>query len=270
MPDLNTITAKQLMRLIGTPDVPLIIDVRIDEDFDADPRLIPTAFRHSHHEIAELIKRVAGRKCVVICHKGLKLSHGTAALLRAAGVAAEVLKGGFEEWLSDGFPLLPIAGFPTNTHVGQRWVSRHRPKIDRIACPWLIRRFIDPQATFMFVPPSEVVAVAERFSATPYDIENVRFSHRGDQCTFDALIADFGLTHPALDRLARLVRAADTNRHQDSPEAAGLLAVSVGLSRMFKDDHQQLEAGMTVYDALYRWARDGYDEGHDWPAGRTI
>jgi hypothetical protein len=148
------------------------------------------------------------------------------------------------------------------------WVTRHRPKIDRIACPWLIRRFVDPSARFLFVAPAEVAEVALRFNATPFDIEGCAFSHRGALCSFDTMLDIFGLHTEALDRLALVVRAADTDRHDLSPQAAGLLAISVGLSRQYRDDLEQLEAGMALYDALYRWARDGHDEGHDWPAGR--
>ena len=187
-------------------------------------------------------------------------------MLRTRGIAAEVLEGGTEAWAAAGLPMVPMATLP----AGPLWVTRHRPKIDRIACPWLIRRFVDPGAQFLFVAPSEVQAVADRFGAVPFDIEGVTFSHRGDLCSFDAMIADFGLATPALERLATIVRGADTDRHDLAPQAAGLLAISVGLSRQFRDDLQQLEAGMVIYDALYRWARDGVDEGHDWPAGRPL
>ncbi|MDM7931912.1 chromate resistance protein ChrB domain-containing protein [Tabrizicola sp.] len=151
---------------------------------------------------------------------------------------------------------------------GAPWVTRHRPKIDRIACPWLIRRFISPSARFLFVAPTEVAEVADRFGAIPFDIEGVAFSDRGDQCTFDALLDDFGLHTDALDRMANVIRAADTDRHDLAPQAAGLLALSVGLSRMCHDDLTQLSAGIALYDALYRWARDGHEEGHDWPEVR--
>ena len=146
----------------------------------------------------------------------------------------------------------------------------HRPKIDRIACPWLIRRFVDPSARFLFVAPGEVADVAEKFGATPFDVEGVFWSHRGENCSFDTMLEEFQLQTTPLMRLAEVVRAADTNRHELAPEAAGLLAISVGLSRTYKDDLQQLEAGMTLYDALYRWARDGQAEGHDWPAPHGV
>ena len=148
------------------------------------------------------------------------------------------------------------------------WVTRARPKIDRIACPWLIRRFVDPTAVFLFVPPSDVVEVAERFGGAPFDIEEVFWSHRGDTCTFDTMVEEFGLRTPALLRLAAMVRGADTARLELSPEAPGLLAASLGLSRMYADDLEQLEAGMLLYDALYRWSRDATDETHNWPTNK--
>ncbi len=186
-------------------------------------------------------------------------------MLRAAGHQAEVLEGGNVAWVEAGLPLLPAALLPETA----LWVTRHRPKVDRIACPWLIRRFINPDARFLFVTPSEVPAVASYFSATPFDIEGVTYTHRGERCSFDALLDDFNLHTPALDRLAQVIRGADTDRHDLAPQAAGLLALSVGLSRQYRDDLEQLEAAMPLYDALYRWARDGFDEGHDWPVGRA-
>ena len=176
-----------------------------------------------------------------------------------------MLEGGALAWETAGLPMLPLSLLPS---PGTPWVTRHRPKIDRIACPWAIRRFIDPTARFLFVAPAEVQAVADRFGAIPFDIEGVTFSHRGERCSFDALLDDFQLHTEALDRMATVIRAADTDRHDLAPQAAGLLALSVGLSRMFRDDLQQLDAGIALYDALYRWARDGHEEGHDWPAGR--
>ena len=262
MAAFNEISPANLMRLIGTPQCPTIIDVCIDPDFAEDPFLIPTAFRHAHRDITALVPKVTGRSCVVVCQKGMKLSHGAAARLRAAGITAQVLSGGNFGWREAGLPRVPADAVP-----GSLWVTRHRPKIDRIACPWLIHRFVDPSAEFLFVPPSEVTGVAERFGATPLDIDGGIWSHEGERCTFDKMVSAFGLSHPALDTLATVVRATDTNKHTLAPEAAGLLTVSVGLSRMFRDDVAQLDAGMLIYDALYRWARDGQSEGHDWPAG---
>ncbi len=148
-------------------------------------------------------------------------------------------------------------------------MTRARPKIDRIACPWLIRRFVDPQAVFLFVAASEVEGVAQRFDAVAFDIENVFWSHRGDLCTFDVMVEEFGLATAPLLRLATMVRAADTGKLDLSPEAPGLLAASLGLSRMYDDDLDQLAAGLTLYDAFYRWCRDATGETHNWPAHKA-
>lgn len=152
--------------------------------------------------------------------------------------------------------------------IRDRSLSRTRPKVDRIACPWLIRRFIDASAVFLFVSASEVPAVAERFGATAFDIDGVFWSHRGERCTFDVMIEEFGLASDPLSRLATIVRAADTARLDLVPQAAGLLAASLGLSRMFRDDIEQLEAGMLIYDAFYRWCRDATEETHNWPSSQ--
>lgn len=268
MPAPTEISPTQLLRLIGTPEAPVVIDVRDEDDFTADPWLIPGAVRHAHDRVAELAPRLAGRRVVVACKRGLKLSQGAAAWLRTEGIETETLEGGTLAWAALDAPRVPAAAIPAPVGGATLWVTRHRPKIDRIACPWLIRRFVDPEARILYVAPAEVPAVAERFGATPFDIEGVTWSHRGEHCTFDTMLDEFHLHGPALDRLAVVVRGADTNRHDLAPEAAGLLAISVGLSRQYRDDLAQLEAGMVLYDALYRWARDGQGEGHDWPAGR--
>ncbi len=267
MPSPDAITVQQLNRLVGTPDCPVLIDICIDEDFGADPRFIPGAIRHPHTTIETLAPDLAGRKAIVICQKGIKLSQGAAALLRNLGVACEYLEGGNWGWRDAGLPLVPAEKIPERRADGASlWVTRHRPKIDRIACPWLIRRFVDPGAKFLFVSPSEVAGVADRFGATPFDVEDVFWTHRAEHCTFDTMLEEFCLGTEALERLATLVRGADTNRHDLAPEAAGLMAVSLGLSRMYRDDLRQLEAGLAIYDAFYRWARDAFEEGHDWPS----
>ena len=265
----NEITVPQLLRRIGLPDAPVIADISIDPDFNDDPFLIPGAFRHPHTDIEGLKLRLAGRACVVTCQRGIKLSQGLAARLRCDGLQVEYLQGGNYAWRDhDGAPRVTAAAIPPLVDGATLWVTRHRPKIDRIACPWLIRRFVDANARVLFVSPTEVEGVAERYGATPFDIEGVFWSHRGDACTFDTMLSEFGLKTPALLRLATVIRAADTNTHHLAPQAAGLLALSVGLSRQYRSDEAQLDAGMALYDALYRWARDGQDEGHNWPAER--
>ena len=270
MPAPNEIKPLQLARLMGTPDAPVILDLRIDEDFDDDPRLVPAARRVAHTAVLEQCTAFLGERVVIYCQRGRKISQGAAALLRTEGIAAEVLEGGHFAWRDAGLPMVRASAMPPSGKDGATlWVTRHRPKIDRIACPWLIRRFIDPGARFLFVPPVDVEPVADKFGATPFDIEGVAFSHRGERCSFDRMIDLFGIAHAPLDQVAAIVRGADTNRHDLAPETAGLLAMSLGLSRMYRDDIQQLDAGMLIYDALYRWARDAVDEGHDWPSAST-
>lgn len=270
MPSIYSISVEKLARLIGTAGCPVIIDVRTDQDFAAEPVLIPGAIRRSHSDVASWAQDFVGRNVVVACQKGLKLSHGVAAWLRQAGaLTAESLDGGTDAWRGAQQSVVPAAKVPPRDEWGRTvWVTRERPKIDRIACPWLIRRFVDPKAVFLYVKSSEVVGVAERFGATPFDIEDVYWSHRGELCTFDVMIEEFGLGTPALLQLATMVRAADTARLDLAPQAAGLLAASLGLSRIYSDDLAQLEAGLSLYDAFYRWCRDASGETHNWPTNK--
>lgn len=270
MSSFATISVDKLSRLIGTPGCPALIDVRTDEDFAADPRLIPGATRRPYGSATVWASELAGRSAIVVCQRGQKLSEGSAAWLRQEGVPAEALATGFEGWRQAGLPLVPASKLPPRDDRGRTvWVTRARPKIDRIACPWLIRRFVDPRAAFLFVAAPEVAGVAERFAATPFDVENVFWSHRGDTCTFDTMVEEFGLATAPLLHLARIVRGADTARPELAPEAPGLLAASLGLSRMYVDDLAQLEAGMTLYDAFYRWCRDATSETHNWPSAKA-
>lgn len=270
MPAPDAMSCEQLARLMGTPKAPTILDVRREVVRAGDPRLLPGARPVAEVDLSpEGLERMASLlvgPVVVICAEGHRLSQGTAAWLRHEGVDAEYLMGGQAAWTAAGLPMIDPGKITARDAQGRSiWVTRSRPKIDRIACPWLIRRFIDPRAVFLFVAPAEVQGVAERFGAMPYDIEGVFWSHRGDLCTFDVLLAEFGLSTPALDRLALIVRGADTARLDLAPECAGLLAASLGLSRMYSDDLEQLEAGIALYDAFYRWARDATDEQHNWP-----
>jgi hypothetical protein len=146
-----------------------------------------------------------------------------------------------------------------------QWITRERPKIDRIACPWLIARFIDPEPEFLYVPAHEVLAVARETDATPYDIPGVEMSHIGELCSFDAFITKHQLSDPALLQLAVIVRGADTSRLDLSAQSAGLYVISLGLSRCFEDDHEMLRHGMVLYDALYAWCRECQGETHNWP-----
>ncbi|MEX0760223.1 MAG: chromate resistance protein ChrB domain-containing protein, partial [Tistlia sp.] len=184
----TTISPEALFDLVGTPDCPLLADVRTEEDFAGNPRLVPGAVRRAALEVAgwpELTPASASGSVpdsvVVICQKGLKLSAGAAAWLRQAGIPARVLEGGMEAWDEARLPSVPCAALPQPDGAGRTlWVTRERPKVDRIACPWLIRRFVDRRAVFLFVPAGEVAAVSERFAATAFDLEGAFWSHRGE------------------------------------------------------------------------------------------
>jgi hypothetical protein len=177
----------------------------------------------------------------------------------AKALGGRFLEGGIEHWRAEGGDLQPKA-----KGASTRWVTRERPKIDRIACPWLVKRFIDPGAEFLYVPTKEVLQAAKEREAEPYDIPDVEFSHVGELCSFDAFIARYRLQDPALAELATIVRGADTGRPELAPQSPGLLAISLGLSLNFADDHAMLEHGMTVYDALYSWCKRGKEEKHTW------
>lgn len=262
MPSLNTISPDKLARLIALPGSPVLVDIRAE----ASESVPGSIFRPS--DDPSRWSNVKATSIVTIDAAGDGQAVAAAAILRSEGIAAEALDGGFSAWLEGGWPTVSLAHLPLRHDDGRTWwVTRARPKVDRIACPWLIRRFIDPEARFLFVAPGEVLTVAAQQQAEPFDIsdEGVLWSHRGDRCTFDVMVEAFGLgENEALARLASIVRGADTDRLDIAPEAAGLLAISLGLSRIHDDDHDQLEAGMAVYDALYRWSRDAQGEKHNW------
>ena len=257
----NSISTDKLARLIGTAGSPGIIDVRGDS-----LPLIPSAIPVTPDQVRANPGRFAGRQWVVACRQGKETSQGIAAWLRHDGIKAEILEGGAAAWQEAGLPFVDPARLPPRDAQGRTiWVTRARPKVDRIACPWLIRRFVDPDAIFLFVAPSEVEKVAEQFGGAAFDVDGVFWSHRADFCTFDTMVEEFGLGgFEALGRLAVIVRGADTARPELASQCAGLLAASLGLSRMYADDLEQLEAGMSLYDALYRWCRDAVGETHDW------
>ncbi|MFW2854177.1 chromate resistance protein ChrB domain-containing protein [Sphingomonas sp. TX0543] len=262
MPAPNAIAPDKLTRIVALTGSPRIVDLR-----DAPSEVIPGTTFPAHREPARW-DIPAGSSVVIVDEKDDGSAVATAAILRSDGVAAEALEGGFAAWLEGGWPTVSLAHLPPRHDDGRTWwVTRARPKVDRIACPWLIRRFVDPDARFLFVAPTEVLTVAAQQQAEPFDIadERVFWSHRGERCTFDVMVEAFGLeNHEPLVRLAAIVRGADTDRLDVVPEAAGLLAISLGLSRIHSDDHAQLEAGMAIYDALYRWCRDAQGEKHNW------
>ena len=263
------ISADELYQALGTPDAPLLIDCRRRPRFDEDRVTLPTARWRDHTRTDQWAGGIPhGTEVVLVCVHGHNVSQLATATLRERGIAARTLAGGIEGWKGRGLPTIVKSALPGGGEGGpSRWVTRIRPKIDRIACPWLVRRFIDPDAEFLFVEPAYVVDVAKEVGGIPYDIEGVELGHEGPLCTFDTMIKRFGLADPALDTLALIVRGADTARLDLAPEAAGLLAVSLGNSALAGgDDRRALTLGFPVYDALYAWARHARGETHNWPA----
>ena len=244
---ISPIELKQ--RLSAFPP-PTLVDVRRQAAFDEDPKVISGAIRRLPEEVEKWGDTIEPwRPAVVYCVRGHEVGQGAAAALRAHGLDARYVAGGLEQWRAEGQATRPYAA-PT------RWVTRGRPKIDRIACPWLVRRFIDPSAEFFYVPNAQVHAFAAENGATPYDIADVAYGHAGPECSFDAFVRLHQLKDPALAKLATIVRGADTSALHLAPEAPGLLAASRGLSAMFADDHTMLKWGMLVYDSLYAWCRE--------------
>lgn len=268
MPGPNLISPEKMLKLAGLPQAPLALDIRTADEVDAFPWRVPGSVPRVAEAVQIWGPVLAGRSLIVIDSDSSARPAGVAALLREGGIAAEILEGGISAWRAAGLPLVPEAVLPARDPSGRTiWVTRARPKVDRIACPWLIRRFVDPFARVLFVAPADVLGVAQTLGAAPFDIEGdgVTWSHRGALCTFDVMLEAFGLSAmPGLAHLALIVRGADTDQLELVPEAAGLLAASLGLSRMYADDNAQLEAGMLLYDSFYRWCRDARGETHDW------
>jgi rhodanese-related sulfurtransferase len=255
-----------LLRLAGQQDYPTLIDVRREDAFATADRMIAGACWRDPRQVQSWhVELQPPDPVVVYCAHGQEVSQAAVARLRALGHPASYLVGGFDAWATAGGPTLDKTArqrLTTPMHSG--WITRARPKIDRIACPWLIRRFIDPAASIHFVSPTLVVPIARELEGIPFDVPDVEFSHVGELCSFDALIRGFGITDPVLDRLAVIVRGADTGRLELAPQCAGLLAVSLGLSATCADDAEMLRRGMLVYDALYGWLRLAAGETHTW------
>jgi rhodanese-related sulfurtransferase len=264
----TTIAPLDLKVYIGTPGCPAIIAVTRHGRFMEEHRRIAGSLWRDHMKSDEWAPLLGGgRKIVVYCAQGHNVSQIAAARLDAAGYEVAYLEGGIEAFEQAGGPVIRKTGpgVPLDLQVPTVWVTRKRPKIDRIACPWLIRRFIDPAAVFHYVDPQWVVDIAEEIGGIPYDIDGVHYSHRGENCSFDTILTEFGLDEPALLHLARIVRGADTAVLDLEPQCAGLLAMSLGLSAAHANDLEQLEQGMVLYDALYSWCRNAVAETHNWP-----
>jgi len=250
----RAITPDELRARLADARPPLVIDVRRKPAFSASREMVTGALRRAPEQVQAWAATLPAAKSVVVyCAHGHEVSQNAAAALAKYGLDARYLEGGLEEgWKAAAGPL---DRKPANAST--RWVTRERPKIDRIACPWLVARFIDPDAEFLYVPAKDVLQMAKERDAEPYDIPGVHFGHQGEECSFDAFLKHYRLADPALQKLATIVRGADTARLDLAPQAPGLLAISQGLSRNFADDHEMLRHGIVMYDALYQWCRQG-------------
>jgi rhodanese-related sulfurtransferase len=247
----QSISSEQLYQHLGTASAPILVDVRRQDAFGNGDRLIIGALHRPPEEVERWRKEFSTNRAIVAyCSHGREVSQGVAAALRRAGVEAVYLEGGIGGWKELRLPTRRKRDASEN-----KWVTREHPKIDRIACPWLISRFIKPDAEFIYVPPTEVAKIAANIGGTPYDIKGVEFGHVGDRCSFDAIVNFYDIHDAALDHLATIVRGADTSRPDLLPQCEGLLAISYGLSANFPNDREMLKHGMVMYDALYTWCR---------------
>jgi rhodanese-related sulfurtransferase len=258
----SPISPQDLYARLGTAASPLVIDARHPADFDIDDKMIVGAIRRAPEDVERWRLDLPPTRSVVVHGLlGGEVGRDVAAALCGAGIEATFLEGGIAGWTDRELPTRRKLGATPG-----KWVTRERPKVDRIACPWLIRRFIDPEAEFLYVPTENVFAVARSAGAVAYDIPGAEpFSHDGELCSFDGFLKVYGISDPALDKLALIVRGADTGRPDLTPQSGGLLAISLGMSANFpNDDHAMLEHGMHVYDALYAWCRSLQGETHLW------
>ena len=261
----SPISGREFVASLARDDAPLVLDVRRDVRFAEGERIAPRAQRCDPREVAAFARAHPPREVVVYCVHGLEIGQAAAAELGAAGWDARYLEGGIEGLVETGLPTVrKRADLGVTGESPSRWITRARPKIDRIACPWLVRRFIDPRAQFFYVPTEQVFREAKRLEAVAFDIPGAPIEHDGDRCSFDTLMAAFDLQSPALDTLATIVRGADTDQPGLAPQCRGLLAISLGMSALHADDLVMLDAMMPVYDALYAWCVSAQGETHNW------
>jgi rhodanese-related sulfurtransferase len=266
----HALTPADCARTLTAAEPPIFLDVRKAGAFAESDYFLPQSQRWDYHETPALPANLTkSRPIIAYCVKGAEVGISAAAQLNVAGFSAHFMEGGLKAWQEQG--LLAVRKRPDLGVDGERiskWVTRERPKIDRIACPWLVKRFIDPRAEFHYVPTAQVFEFAKKENAVAYDIPGAPLEHNGALCSFDALITAFELgADPALQKLATIVRGADTDTLSLAPQSAGLLAISLGLSQNFADDHAMLAQGLVIYDALYRWCvseTTGAGEIHNW------
>jgi rhodanese-related sulfurtransferase len=260
-----TISVDALYAQLGLTDSPAVVDLRNAAELAHLPRLIPGSVVSDPGKGSEWAGTLPhARQLAVCCSRNAVAGTMAVAELAANGFPVFLVAGGIEAWIDSGYPTVRARN-ELSAPGGSRWITRERPKIDRLACPWLVRRFIDPHALFFYTAPHCVRSEAAALGAEPYDIADVTFSHRGPRCSFDAFLAEFDLHDPILSRLADIVRAADTGELGHAREAPGLLAISLGLSATIADDIVLLEQAMPIYDALYAWCKKAHHEAHSWP-----
>ncbi len=272
----KSISAHDLINLSGTSAWPTVVASTRCFKFEEEARAIAGSVWRDHMETQIWGPELArlGKPVIVYCLHGHNVSQLAVTRLRSEGIDARHLEGGIDAYEEAGGLVLRQRGpdVPLLLPQATQWVTRERPKIDRIAFPWLVRRFIDPLAVFHFVEAEWVADIAKELGAIPFDIDGVVYSHRGDKgefCSVDTLLDLFGIEDPALRHLARIIRGADTGNLDLEPQSAGLLAISLGLSFLQDDDLAQLEKGMLIYDALFAWCRHATHETHTWPSRRT-
>lgn len=262
----DSISASQLCPLVGSDKAPFLIDVRREAAFSASHWVLPAARRANGADPAASLALKRDVPIVCYCAQGHNVGQMAAARLRADGHQAAWLEGGFEAYQAAGGPLVARApDQDARFGAGTLWVTRRRPKIDRIACPWFIRRFVDAQARFLFVENAYVLDIAAELDAIAFDVEGAPVTHDGPRCSFDALLERYLIEDKALRRLADIVRGADTAALHLAPEAGGLLSISLGLSVLEADDHAQMARAFTLYDGLYAYLRFAAAEPHNWP-----
>ncbi len=276
-----SISPEQFAAELGHANAPLVLDVRRAARFNESDRLLPAARHCAPEDVARFAAEHAPGDVIVYCVYGHEVGQEAARALRDAGWNARFLAGGIEggqEGVDEpqavaGWRAQPLPRLRKRPDLGvtgdqpSRWITRERPKIDRVACPWLIRRFIDREAEFFYAPTAQVFDEAQRLGAVPYDIPGAPIGHEWELCSFDALLKAFELDDASLSKLALIVRGADTDRLSLAPQSGGLLALSLGLSQLHaEDDHAMLEAAMPMYDALYAWCRTEQGETHRWDA----
>lgn len=264
------ISAVELSHRLSIAEPLRILDVRRPPAIQKSSRFLPGSRWRNHMEALDWASGMSRDTLIVLnCMHGHNVSQIATALLREKGYNARALAGGVDGWMDAGMPtigqsrLAPVQAPPTT------WVTRINPRIDRVACPWLIARFIDPDAVFHYAEPEWVIDIAEELGAVAYDTPGAVIEHDGELCSFDTLIREFDLNDPALAKLAVIVRGADTNRHELAPEAAGLLAVMLGNSIVGKTDHEIMRLGFPVYNALYARIKLACDETHGWEPMKT-